>query len=141
MTDVRAAGAVLWRAAPGGGIELAVLHRPRHDDWSLPKGKLDPGETELEAAVREVAEETGCAVEVGAALGEVRYQVGVAEARADKVVAYWAMRATEGTFTPTREVDALRWLPPEDALAWLTYARDRELVRRFLARRATASRA
>jgi 8-oxo-dGTP diphosphatase len=108
---------------------VAVIHRPRYDDWSLPKGKLNPGEIPLEGAVREVAEETGYRVVVGRSLGEVHY---IKDAR-PKVVHYWAMRSEGGMFTPTREVDQLRWLPVEEAHSLLTQARDRDLLARFAA--------
>ena len=128
---VRAAGALLWREGPTG-LEIAIVHRPKYDDWSLPKGKLDAGETDLEAALREVAEETGHRGDPGPGLGEIRYQVEAARGPADKVVVYWAMRSKGGTFAPTGEIDALRWVPPGEAAAALTYARDREVVDRFL---------
>jgi len=123
---VVAGGAVLWRRA-GDGAEIAVIHRPGHDDWSLPKGKVDPGETVLEAAVREVREETGQRARPGEPLGSVRYRVR----GRDKVVHYWVMEAQGGDFAPGEEVDELRWLPPADAVDLLTHAHDRELVARF----------
>lgn len=129
---VRAGGAVLWRPRPGGGVEVCVVHRPRHADWSLPKGKVDAGESELEAALREVAEETGQRATAGEALGTVHYRVGEG---IDKTVAYWAMRAQGGDFLPSAEVDEVRWLAPEEAAELLTYPRDREVLGRFLARR------
>ncbi|EFC86217.1 NUDIX hydrolase [Parafrankia sp. EUN1f] len=132
---VRAAGGVVWRAAPGG-VEIVVVHRPRHEDWSLPKGKLDDGETWLAAAVREVAEETGLAVEVGESLGDVTYEVERHGTRSPKIVRYWALRATGGTFVPNEEVDELRWLPLEAAVGLLSYGLDREVVDRFRSRQA-----
>ncbi len=128
---IRAAGALLWRDGPTG-TEIAMVHRPKYDDWSLPKGKLDAGETEFEAAVREVAEETGYVADPGPGLGEVRYQVQAQRGPADKVVVYWAMYAREGAFTPTAEIDDLRWVSPDEASTSLTYARDREVVERFI---------
>lgn len=125
---IRAAGAVLWREADGDG-EVAVIHRPKHDDWTLPKGKLDGDETDLEAACREVQEETGCVVEVGPGLGEIRYRV--AGGATEKVVTYWAMRSLDCDFVAGSEVDQLRWLPPAEAMAAVTYERDREVLRRF----------
>ncbi|MBO0850387.1 MAG: NUDIX hydrolase, partial [Pseudonocardia sp.] len=101
--DVVAAGAVLWRPAPGDGTEVALVHRPRYDDWSLPKGKLNPGESVPAAAVREVAEETGHDIALGASLGESRYRVE----QGDKVVHYWCARASGGGFVPNSEVDEL----------------------------------
>ncbi|ADP81700.1 NUDIX hydrolase [Pseudofrankia inefficax] len=136
--EVRAAGGVVWRPAAGGGVEIVLVHRPRYDDWSLPKGKVDGDETWLAAAVREVDEETGLAVEVGVLLGDVTYPVrrhGSADSPpATKVVRYWALRVTGGAFTPNDEVDELRWLPPEQAAGLLSYDLDRDVVDRFLAR-------
>src|ERR1051325_4385038 len=104
---VRAAGGALWRLADGDGIETALVHRPKYDDWSLPKGKPEPREHLLETAVREVSEETGLCGAVGRRGPRTTYHVpeGV------KQVDYWLMRATGGVFTPNHEVDELRWLP------------------------------
>jgi 8-oxo-dGTP diphosphatase len=127
--QVRAAGGVVWRRGGSDGRhEYAVIHRPRYDDWSLPKGKLDPGEGWEEAAVREVQEEIGLRCALGAELPPVRYRDN--EGRA-KAVRYWLMEAGAGdaTFAPNEEVDALRWLPAPEAEAALSYARDRELLR------------
>ncbi|HXV93035.1 MAG TPA: NUDIX hydrolase [Pseudonocardia sp.] len=125
--DVLAAGAVLWRNRPGG-VEVALIHRPRYDDWSLPKGKLDHGESMPAAAVREVAEETGWTARLGPVLGDVRY--AVPEGR--KTVRYWAAEALTSTgFTPGDEVDELRWTSPDRAAEELTYAHDVEVLRRF----------
>jgi 8-oxo-dGTP diphosphatase len=131
---IRAAGGVLWRPAStpnGGGVEVAVIHRPRYDDWSLPKGKLAPGEPDLEGAVREVLEETGFHVRVGRPLGETRYVKSSAGVARPKVVRWWAMEAEEGAFVATREVDELRWLPLGEAEALLTRPSDRELLDAF----------
>jgi 8-oxo-dGTP diphosphatase len=127
---VHAAGAVLWRAAPGGagGVEVAVVHRPHHHDWSLPKGKVDPGETRPQAAVREIAEETGFASTLSRHLATVRYTVG----DAPKEVDYWNARAGEGAFAPGSETDELRWLAPAEATALLTYETDREVLAEFV---------
>ncbi len=128
--DVVAAGGVLWRPA-GDGLELALVHRPRYDDWSLPKGKLDRGETVLAAAAREVTEETGYPVRLGHRLTEVSYRVpeGV------KVVSWWAARARPDSmhqeFVPNKEVDELRWVSPGKAYVTLSYDRDREVLDRF----------
>ena len=127
--QVRAAGGVLWRERDGI-IEFAVVHRPKYDDWSLPKGKLTDGESYLEAALREVREETGFAAEVGEDLGTVSY---LSKSR-PKVVQYWAMRAGEGGFVAHSEVDDLRWLSPEAAMRQLSYDRDREVLQRFTRR-------
>ncbi|TDP97495.1 NUDIX hydrolase [Labedaea rhizosphaerae] len=123
--EIVAAGAVLWR--PGG--EIALVHRPRYDDWSLPKGKVEPGESLPAAVRREVHEETGFACVLGRSLGQVGYRIG----RDYKTVDYFAARAGDGEFAPNKEVDELRWLPVPDALALLTYQRDRGVVRWFAA--------
>lgn len=127
---VFAAGAVLWRPGHSSAqpdLEIAVIHRPRYDDWSLPKGKLDPGETAPVAAVREVLEETGHHAVLGRRLDTVSYPVD----QGVKKVYYWAARSTGGEFTPGNEVDQLAWLPIADAKDKLTYSHDRKLLRRF----------
>ena len=123
---VRAAGCVLWRRPPAsaGGVELCLVHRPRYDDWSFPKGKLKHGESPREAAVREVLEETGHHCVPGPVLPMVRY---VANGR-PKEVTYWSAEATTGSFAPNHEVDAVVWLPPAAARARLTQPRDREVL-------------
>lgn len=131
--DVHAAGAVLWRRGGSSAaeeVEVALVHRPRYDDWSLPKGKLDRRESMPTAAVREVAEETGFDVRLGARLGEVHY--GVLEGR--KLVRYWAAQARGGRFAANAETDELRWLPPPAAAALLSYDRDRAVLDRFTGR-------
>src|SRR5919112_5941273 len=106
--DILAAGAVLWRA----GGEIALVHRPRYGDWSLPKGKLESGESMAAAAVRELQEETGVAARLGAWLRDVRY--AVADGR--KFVRYWSAEAlSSAEFTPNDEVDELRWVSPDIA--------------------------
>jgi 8-oxo-dGTP diphosphatase len=132
---IRAAGGVLWRPAGAdadGEIEVAVIHRPRYDDWSLPKGKLSNGETDLEAAVREVREETGYQVRVGAPLGTTRYRRFVNGVDRPKVVRWWSMEAAAGEFSPSDEVDALRWVPLGAAASVLTSASDLTALRRFI---------
>ena len=121
--DVRAAGAVLWR--DDGGI--AVVHRPRYDDWSFPKGKLDRGEAMPFAAVREVAEETGLRAHLGPMLGDVRYVVPEGK----KLVRYWSARAVDGDFAPNAETDELRWVSPGQAAEVLSYVHDLDVLRRF----------
>ncbi|MBV8541745.1 MAG: NUDIX hydrolase [Pseudonocardiales bacterium] len=124
MPALTAAGAAVWRTSPSGDVEVAVVHRPGLDDWSLPKGKPRSGETLPATAVREVAEETGHTVTLGARLGSTRYRVTEGE----KVVHYWAARTTGGSFRPTDEVDELRWLPKAAASELLSYQRDRTLL-------------
>jgi 8-oxo-dGTP pyrophosphatase MutT (NUDIX family) len=122
---VRAAGGIVLRTAEGR-CEVVVVHRPKYDDWSLPKGKLEPGESDEQAAVREVEEETGMRCELERELPPVRYRDSQ---RRDKVVRYWRMRVLDGSFSPTAEIDELRWLGIEEAAALLSYARDRTLLR------------
>lgn len=126
--DILAAGAVVWR--PGGeSVEVAVVHRPRYDDWSLPKGKTEPGETQRVTAWREVWEETGAEVALGRFLVRTHYRF-----REDrKVVDYFAARYRTGAFTPSDEVDELRWLPVSQAGELLSYDRDREVLTAFTA--------
>jgi 8-oxo-dGTP pyrophosphatase MutT (NUDIX family) len=125
--DVLAAGAVLWR--PGAhGVEVALVHRPRYDDWSFPKGKLDAGETMPFAAVREVAEETGQQVRLGPVLGDVRYTVP----EGGKLVRYWAAEARGGEFTPGDETDELRWVDAPHAAEMLSYRHDVRVLEQFV---------
>jgi 8-oxo-dGTP diphosphatase len=118
---------VLWRPGDDGCAEVAVIHRPRYDDWSLPKGKVDPGETEPVTAVREVAEETGYAAHLGRRLAAVSYPVD----QNMKKVRYWTARAIGGEFSPNDEVDELKWLPVTEAVKAVRYAQDRKVLRRF----------
>lgn len=131
-TNVFAAGVVLWRKAPGNPyeIEIALIHRPKYDDWSFPKGKLDPGETPAVAAVREAQEETGFHVHLGRHVTRIAYPVPGHRKR--KRVDYWAAEARSGRFVPNDEVDELRWLPPEEVPDALSYPMDHKVVRRFL---------
>lgn len=130
--NIFAAGAVLWRPDPTDRtrIEIALVHRPRYDDWSFPKGKLDPGETAIVAAVREIEEETGFRARLGRHLGKITYPVP--GHRKLKRVDYWAARAVGGEFVPNNEVDELRWENPETAFDHLSYPMDRTVLRRFL---------
>lgn len=123
-----AAGAVLWRTAGAdSALEVAVIHRPRYNDWSLPKGKVDPGETAPVAAVREIFEETGHRAILGRRLNMVSYPID----QGVKKVQYWAARSTGGEFTPGDEVDELVWLPIAAAMKRLDYVQDRKTLRRF----------
>ncbi|MFF8398905.1 NUDIX hydrolase [Streptomyces sp. NPDC016172] len=129
-TTVQAAGCVLWRRSPATGEpELCLVHRPKYDDWSLPKGKLKRNEEPLAGALREVAEETGCRAVPGAELPTLRY---LANGR-PKQVRYWAAEALACTFVPTDEVDRVLWLAPAAARARLTQPHDRPLVDALLA--------
>jgi 8-oxo-dGTP diphosphatase len=121
---IRAAGVVLTRGV-GRDLEVAVIHRRRRGDWSLPKGKHEPGEHSIEAAVRECEEETGFTPILDVPLPTQRYQV----AGVPKTVEYWRASVAGGEFAENKEVDRLRWLTPKEATGVLTYPRDAELVR------------
>ena len=123
---VRAAGGVVWRAG-AGCIEVVVVHRPKYDDWTFPKGKCDADETSESCALREVEEETGYRCVLGPALIATSY---VAKGR-HKEVRYWVMTPDGGSFDGNDEVDELRWLSLDDARARLTYDRDREVLDAF----------
>ncbi len=124
--EVQAAGGAVWRRRKDGSVEVLVIHRPRYDDWSLPKGKCDPGESFLDCARREVLEETGLHCEVGTDLGDVTYRDHRGRA---KVVRYWAMEAVGGAFTVNDEVDEVRWLAFPEAVDLLSYHHDRPVLR------------
>ncbi|MFJ6611541.1 NUDIX hydrolase [Streptomyces sp. NPDC091289] len=118
---IRAAGCVLWRRGPGGGsVEVCLVHRPKYDDFSFPKGKLKRGEEPRAAAVREVLEETGHHCAPGPRLPTAHY---VVDGR-PKEVAYWAAEATGGSFAANDEVDRILWLAPDAARVRLTQPRD-----------------
>ena len=120
----QAAGGLVVRETVSGP-EIAVVHRPRYGDWSLPKGKLADGESFEDAALREVEEETGLRCELGEELEPARYTDRKGR---DKLVRFWVMRPVRGEFEPNDEVDELRWLAPADAVALLDYDHDRDLV-------------
>ncbi len=122
---IEAAGGVVWRRTDEGGVEVLLVHRPRYHDWSLPKGKLEPGETHHTAAVREVAEETGLTCRTGDELPEVVYRD-----RKDrpKRVRYWAMEVRSGSFAINDEVDEVRWVSLDAASRLLTYRHDEAVV-------------
>jgi 8-oxo-dGTP diphosphatase len=116
----RAAGGVVVR----DGL-LAVVHRPKYDDWSLPKGHLEEGESWEDAALREVEEELGIRARTVRALEPVRYRTPKGR---DKEVRYWLMEPVSGEFTPNDEVDEVRWVAPDEAGAVLSYEADRTLI-------------
>jgi 8-oxo-(d)GTP phosphatase len=121
---VLAAGGVVYRVRKKT-TEFLIAYRPHYDDWSIPKGKLDPGETFLECAEREVREETGFSVDMGAFLGGTLYETANQNS---KLVRYWLMEKTKGSFDANDEVSEIVWLPKKKALRKLTYTRDRHLV-------------
>lgn len=123
---VQAAGAVVWRKALDGseGLEVIVVHRPRYDDWTFPKGKLHAGEDHAAGAVREVAEETGFDVELGPELAHCRY---VDRQSRPKYVRYYVAEATGGGFVPNDEVDRIRWVLTPELPALLSYGKDVEI--------------
>jgi 8-oxo-dGTP pyrophosphatase MutT (NUDIX family) len=121
---VQAAGGLIVRRQ-GGTLEVVVVHRPVHQDWSFPKGKLEEGETPELAALREVREETGLTCRLLRFLGRTEY---VDRKGRPKAVTYWVMAAEEGSFTPNVEVDQMRWLTLQDAGRILSYPRDQELA-------------
>ena len=116
---IRAAGGVVVRDG-----RIAVVHRPKYDDWSLPKGKLEPGETFEQAALREVHEEVGLRCELGRELEPTRYT----HKERPKIVRYWLMSCDDGVFDPDDEVDEVRWVTPGEACDLLSYDHDRNLI-------------
>ncbi|MEO3779162.1 NUDIX hydrolase [Micromonospora sp. B11E3] len=126
---IRAAGGVAWRP-DGDDVRVCLVHRPRYGDWSLPKGKLDPGEHPLTAAVRELAEEADVRAVPQVRLPSARYR---SEGR-PKVVDFWSMRVVgEGGFQPDTEVDEVRWLPVDDAVRLVSYPHDGQVLAAFAA--------
>ena len=120
--EVKAAGGVVI----GDDGRVALVHRPRYDDWAFPKGKLDKGERWEDAALREVEEETGLRCRLGDELSPTAYRDPKGRA---KVVRYWRMEPVGGEFVPSDEVDELRWVSTADAGELLSYEHDRELLR------------
>jgi 8-oxo-dGTP pyrophosphatase MutT (NUDIX family) len=121
---VRAAGGIVWWL-DGRVRRLAVIHRPKYRDWSLPKGKLEVDESWQQAALREVLEETGCEASLGDFAGQICYLVK----GHPKVVLYWNMeRVGECSFTPSREVDCVEWLSRSEALKRLAHPAERRLL-------------
>jgi 8-oxo-(d)GTP phosphatase len=132
---INAAGGVVWRTKSENeepsDVEVAIVHRPRYDDWTIPKGKCGRGEPIVECAIREVFEETGYRVRLGRYLGEAHYMKVSAGKERPKAVYYWSLRADGGLFTPTQEVDGLRWLSVDEARPMLTRSTDRAILDRF----------
>jgi 8-oxo-dGTP diphosphatase len=122
---VRAAGGIITRNGRGP-VQVAVIHRPRYDDWTFPKGKLDGSESPEDAALREVEEETGFRCRLVRPVACTAYVDGKGR---EKVVCYWLMERVDGRFRVSKEVDELRWLSSEKAAELLTYRRDKALLR------------
>jgi 8-oxo-dGTP diphosphatase len=130
LGTVRAAGGVVWRMGEGGAVEVLLIHRPAYDDWSFPKGKVDPGDVDEEhTALREVEEEAGMRCTLGRELPSSDY---IDRKGRPKHVRYWEMRRLSGEFTPNREADESRWLSLPGADALLTYPRDRDILAAFV---------
>ncbi|MCU1378091.1 MAG: hypothetical protein JWN29_1074 [Acidimicrobiales bacterium] len=126
---VLAGGGVVWRTAATGEPEVLLVHRPKYDDWSIPKGKCDPGETGERCALREVEEETGFRCTLGPELTSSAY---IDRKGRPKEVRWWVMTVVDGAFTPAEEVDEVRWLPVERARWLLSYDRDRAVLDAFV---------
>ncbi len=128
VTDVnmiKAAGGVVCRTDASGETEVAIIHRPAYDDWTLPKGKVEQDERPEDCALREVREETGLRCELVRALGCTAY---IDRRGRDKVACYWVMRVLGGRFRPGVEVDKMVWLTVDEAIERLTYDRDKTLL-------------
>jgi len=131
--EIFAAGAVCWREV-GKDLHVAIIHRGRYQDWTFPKGKVDPGETLAEAAVREVGEETGLKVKLGVPLSTVSYQLDKAKT---KTVHYWATKVSDNAlskskFKPDEEVSEVIWLKADQAFGKLSYQHDRDLLQEVI---------
>ena len=123
-TEIRAAGGIVRRHG-GAGVEFALVHRPRYDDWTFPKGKADPGESDEDSAEREVREETGLRCERGPEVATIDYEDHVGR---PKTVRYWLMYPAGGSFSPSHEVDEMRWVDARSARALLSYEHDRHVL-------------
>jgi 8-oxo-dGTP pyrophosphatase MutT (NUDIX family) len=123
--QIRAAGGLVRRRGASGEVEILIVHRPAYDDWSFPKGKLEPGESEADAAAREVEEETGLRCRLERELATTHYRDGRGRT---KSVRYWLMTPVDGTLAAANEVDDARFVPVSDARELLTYERDRGLL-------------
>lgn len=125
MADVEAAGGVVVRLTTKAHLEVLLVHRPHHKDWTLPKGKLDAGETHKQAAKREVEEETGYVCRLARKLPDSKYNL---PSGASKRVKYWVMLVKSGEFEANSEVDEVLWLTPRKARKKLSYGTDRKVL-------------
>jgi 8-oxo-dGTP pyrophosphatase MutT (NUDIX family) len=130
-SPVAAAGGVVWRLGAAGAVEVVLVHRPKYDDWSLPKGKRDPGETDEDCALREVAEETGLTCTLGPELDHISCYID--RKGRPKEVRWWVMSIAGGAFEANDEVDEVCWLSLDRAERLLSYDRDREVLAAFAA--------
>jgi 8-oxo-dGTP pyrophosphatase MutT (NUDIX family) len=126
---VRAAGGIVWRSGESGEPEVLVVHRPKYDDWTFPKGKNEPGEADEVCALREVEEETGFRCTLGPELTSTSY---IDRKGRPKEVRYWVMTVEDGAFEPTDEVDEMQWLTTSQTRWRLSYDRDRDVLDAFL---------
>lgn len=126
--EVRAAGGLIFRGS-GSELELVIVHRPRYDDWTFPKGKAEAGESDEQTAMREVLEETGFTCELGEELPSVTYRD---HKDRSKIVRYWAMTVAQGSFESNEEVDELEWVGSAEAGERLTYDHDVDVLSAFL---------
>jgi 8-oxo-dGTP diphosphatase len=127
---IEAAGGVLWKDT-SSGRKLAIIHRQRYDDWSLPKGKRKQGERWAETALREVQEETGCRASLGKFIGSASYVIN--HHGTPKVVLFWHMDTkNEPGFQPSDEVDRLKWVSPQKALKILSYEDERDIIKKAI---------
>ena len=127
---VRAAGGVVWRVDDDGAVAVLLIHRPKYDDWTIPKGKVEPGEADEQTAVREVEEETGLRCVIGHELAGSTY---IDRKGRPKSVRYWEMAVADGEFVATEEVDVVEWLTLPAAAARLSYERDEDVLASFAA--------
>ena len=125
---ILAAGALVWRKSKEKKIEIAVIHRPKYNDWTIPKGKVELNESSIACAYREVIEETSIETEFGMYLGEVKYQ----SLDGPKQVSFWSAQVVkENTFTPNSEVDEIKWVEAAKAAKFLSLESDREILSKF----------
>jgi 8-oxo-dGTP pyrophosphatase MutT (NUDIX family) len=132
--QVRAAGGLVWRRTPSRELEVLLVHRPRYDDWSLPKGKAHRGESDRDTALREVEEETGLRCRLGEKLATIRYRTDRGE---HKTVRWWAMTiAADIGFMPNEEVDELRWVSLDQFKLLGSFSSDRQVLASFVSQTA-----